>query len=266
MRSGIFYFSLLLLFLQVLQYVLNKNYLSGRHFNLVLDKPTQRWIDSCKSANTKSLEGYKFNPNKLSEKQAYLLGLSPNGLRVLDSFIQSGKRYYDINALKADLQLSDSLAFLLQSKLRFPRKSNSKITSNAPPQIISCLNRASAQQLTYVRGVGPVLSQRIIKFRDALGGFQRIDQLLDIYGLNPEVVRSIAAFFPVVNKPVPVKINLNEASRFELVKFVYFRMEEADKILEYREIHGAFKSTLELAGVLGWSRDKIDRIALYLAL
>ena len=39
------------------------------------------------------------------------------------------------------------------------------------------LNMADAQDLEVLPGLGPVLSQRIVRFREMLGGFHDIDNL-----------------------------------------------------------------------------------------
>ena len=46
------------------------------------------------------------------------------------------------------------------------------------------LNSSSRIQLQEVRGIGPVLSDRIIKYKLKLGGFYKIDQINEIYGID----------------------------------------------------------------------------------
>jgi competence protein ComEA len=47
------------------------------------------------------------------------------------------------------------------------------------------LNSATAAQLDALPGVGPVMAQRIVDYRTAHGGFQRVDQLQDVPGIGP---------------------------------------------------------------------------------
>ena len=46
------------------------------------------------------------------------------------------------------------------------------------------LNRADATQLQELPGVGPVLAERIIVYRDANGPFQTVEDLLDVPGIG----------------------------------------------------------------------------------
>lgn len=53
------------------------------------------------------------------------------------------------------------------------------------------LNQADSSQLKLLKGIGSVLSKRIIKYRDRLGGFVGIEQLLEVWGLNQETYQQI---------------------------------------------------------------------------
>jgi competence ComEA-like helix-hairpin-helix protein len=53
------------------------------------------------------------------------------------------------------------------------------------------VNSVNAADLQRINGIGPVLSERIIEHRNALGGFTSTQQLLDIPGIGPERLEAI---------------------------------------------------------------------------
>jgi comEA protein len=53
------------------------------------------------------------------------------------------------------------------------------------------LNSASASQLELLPQIGPVLSQRIINYRETKGQFQKIEDLLKVPGIGPKTFDKI---------------------------------------------------------------------------
>ena len=56
------------------------------------------------------------------------------------------------------------------------------------------INAANAQQLEKIPGIGPVLSQRVLELRDELGGFERVEQLLEVKGIGEKTLAVIRCF------------------------------------------------------------------------
>lgn len=53
------------------------------------------------------------------------------------------------------------------------------------------LNRATAEELDLLPGVGPVLAQRIVAYREAIGGFASLEQLKEVKGIKEKTYESI---------------------------------------------------------------------------
>ncbi|MFQ5523872.1 MAG: helix-hairpin-helix domain-containing protein [Acidimicrobiia bacterium] len=53
------------------------------------------------------------------------------------------------------------------------------------------LNRATAEELEALPGVGPVLAERIVAYRDQNGPFNEIEDLLDVPGIGEAILASL---------------------------------------------------------------------------
>ena len=62
------------------------------------------------------------------------------------------------------------------------------------PQPESCplnINTATASQLETLDGIGQVLAQRIVDYRNANGPFASVDDLLEVNGIGPGILETI---------------------------------------------------------------------------
>ena len=59
------------------------------------------------------------------------------------------------------------------------------------------LNRADTSELMKIYGIGRVLSSRIVDYRERLGGYVRVEQLLEVSGINKSLFSSISPIFLV---------------------------------------------------------------------
>jgi competence protein ComEA len=56
------------------------------------------------------------------------------------------------------------------------------------------VNRASADELTLIPGIGPKLAQRIVDERTRRGGFTNLTELRSVRGLGPKIWLRVAPF------------------------------------------------------------------------
>ena len=63
------------------------------------------------------------------------------------------------------------------------------------------LNRASAEELKLVPGIGPKLAERIVAERTRRGGFAQLSQLRAVRGVGPKTLARIEGFFtPITDR------------------------------------------------------------------
>jgi DNA uptake protein ComE-like DNA-binding protein len=232
-----------------------------------------------KALQKDSVKVYHFNPNFINDYKGYTLGMSIDEINRLHAFRKQNQYVNSPEEFQKVTLVSDSLLAIISPYFRFPewtqktkRKSEvgNKVAKNSEYDqnsiVIKDLNKATSEDLKSVHGIGDKLSQRILKFRNRLGGFLVDDQLYDVYGLEPHVVKIALKSFRVIEKPDIKKININMASLEEMVQLVYLRKSVAQRIVEYRNINGGISSFDELTEIEDFPSDKIDRIKLYLTL
>ncbi len=281
-RSGIFFLLLIIVALQVVFYVV-KYTSSNVEGNLSLDKETQDKIDVLKqnSQQKDSIRIYPFNPNFISDYKGYTLGMSVEEIDRLHAFRAQNKFVNNSDEFQNITKISDSLLEAISPNFKFPEwVKNKSVSQRKIPSAtfqkeldahkdkfqIKDLNSATAEDLKAISGIGEKLALRIMKFRNRLGGFMVEDQLYDVYGLEPDVVKRTIKRFKVLSQPQMEKINVNSASAEEISKLVYIRYNVAANIVEYREVNGSFSSLDELTKIEDFPIDKIHNIKLYLTL
>ena len=129
------------------------------------------------------------------------------------------------------------------------------------------VNKATAEEYEKLYGIGKVFSQRIVTFRDKLGGFYSINQLKDIYGIQDSVFQKFKKNLTI--KPARIKkININEATYEELTANPYFFSTLAKQIIGYRTRVKPFAS-VEDAKNLYYIKDHpetYDKVAVYISI
>ena len=119
------------------------------------------------------------------------------------------------------------------------------ISSSIPQKSKIEINRSDSATLVRLPGIGPVLSARIIKYRRLLGGFARIEQLKEVYGLSEETYDIIAKLVSA-DSSIIVRININTAEYRELAHIRYFDKYELASILKYRQLKGRINGINDL--------------------
>lgn len=141
-------------------------------------------------------------------------------------------------------------------------KTNSR-RRNQPQLNKISFDEADSIVLQIVPGIGSATAGRIIKFRDAIGGMHSSEQLLDVYGMSPEVMERVFEYFEFT-PGIKTKININTADVQTLATHPYINYGSAKVIVAYRDQHGAYSVADDLLKVRIFSQEWIDRIKPYL--
>lgn len=269
-KRGILFLLLLITSLQSGFYFYDLHSIDDSDPLFAVDSLAQAFIDSVKASPSKPDKTIisPFNPNFITDYKGYVLDLSPEELDRLYVFREKGHYVRSASHFQSVTQISDSLLSRISPYFKFPQWTRRIYVKSKAAEVVMAkdLNSATAEELQQISGIGPVLSARIVKFRDRLGGFQVSEQLLDVYGLDREVAERAMQTFRVVDAPEIKKIHLNKAGVDELANHIYLNRKLAKQIVAYRQEHGRYDSIEQLTKIQDFPTERIHRIKLYLAL
>ncbi|MDJ0646200.1 MAG: helix-hairpin-helix domain-containing protein [Flavobacteriaceae bacterium] len=279
-RNGIFLLAAIIIALQHILFFADFSSDETIDINTHDVQKFEREIDSLNQVELQQRKPkiYPFNPSFITDFKGYQLGMSTEEIdRLLEyrskgNYINSTKQFQQITGV------SDSLLNELSPYFKFPdwvenKKRNDHNVSSTPNSkkeksvklnAIKDINLATAEELVAINGIGTKLAQRIISYRNRLGGYLINEQLYEVYYLDKEVADRVLEQFQVLRKPLISKININKASFKEVLAIAYLDYELTKKIFEYRDEVVELQSLEELKQIDGFPLEKFDRIALYL--
>jgi len=126
------------------------------------------------------------------------------------------------------------------------------------------LNTADSTQLVYLPMIGPGFTKRILKYRNALGGFYKKEQLKEVYGMADSTYNAIKDKI-TVSPTLLKRINVNVAGLDEMKKHPYISYNIANSIVNYRNKHGLYKSIDDLKEVGTLNDETIEKLKAYIS-
>ena len=271
-RKGLLvFFGIILLFQGIYFYISFKDNFIEESTEKAAWLANQTWIDSLKAIEKPTYQMYPFNPNFITDFKGYQLGMSVEEIDRLHEFRKTNQYVNSALEFQKVTQVSDSLLNEISPYFKFPewvsnpKESSSKKFEKQQENIaVKDLNNSTQEDLMKVRGIGPALSERILKYKSTVGAFVVMDQLNEVYGLSDEVVRELKKYFIISDTSEVKKIKINELSIKELGAFPYFRFPVSKEIVTYRSMNGEIRGVDDLAKIPGFPIEKIKIIALYL--
>ena len=102
------------------------------------------------------------------------------------------------------------------------------------------LNQADSSQLIGLPGIGPVLSGRILRYRELLGGYYNKEQLLEVYQLTPERFERISDLVCIDTQNITM-INVNHIMSESIPYHPYINEYQFRAIIKFRDLYGSFE-------------------------
>ena len=156
------------------------------------------------------------------------------------------------------------------------------------------INTAEKEDLTRIKGIGDYLADEIIYYRNETGGFNNIEEIMNVNGIGEKIFAEIRDFIYVENPVYPVEevceeiisdepeyqeeilteppltlddcipININTADKEILMLLPYVDESVADETIQLPSQLGAYSNTYELRYLQSRSQNQIAEIIDYL--
>ena len=225
---------------------------------------------------------FYFDPNELSEEQWVNMGMKTKIIRNIMRYRDKGGAFRDNDGFRKIYGMEDSIFAILDPYIRIKEKekkpSSSYInydnnkdstkqintyTKYKPDTVMIELNAADSASLLALHGIGPSYAGRIIKYRERLGGFIKVEQLLEILGMDS--IRYNQFREQITVNPDPVKkIDLNLVTFKELMRHPYFEYYLVKAIFNYKDEIKAYDSVGQLRKIPVMFEELYEKIAPYL--
>lgn len=225
---------------------------------------------------------FHFDPNTISVEDWIQLGVGEKTAATIQKYISKGGKFKEPKDLLKIYTLRKEVAERLIPYVRIPKQQETGFNNNQENfkketypagykdftfkkvyQVVE-INSADTSLFKTFPGIGSRLASRIVRRREALGGFVSVDQIAETKYLHDTVFQKIRPFLKLENPGIK-KLNINSATLEELLKHPYFEPVSANAIIQYRSQHGAFTSINDLQRLHAISEDFLKKIEPYLA-
>ena len=217
-----------------------------------------------------------FDPNTVSEDEWKKLGISERTAKTIRKYISKGGQFRKPEDLGKIYGLPKNLYGRLLPFVRIKsnyrdepedgyeqRSQQMANKSHDRSQAIIDMNEADTSVLIELPGIGSKLANRIIHFRDRLGGFYSVNQLKEIYGMPDSTFQNIKSFLRCDSSHVQL-INVNTVDASILKNHPYIKWNIANAIVNYRQQHGQYTSVEDLLKIEIITADILQKVTPYI--
>lgn len=216
---------------------------------------------------------FYFDPNTISADEWKKLGVRDKTIHTIQNFITKGGRFRKPEDIKKIWGLHEDEVARLMPFVKIvtavstdePVKQTVTFNKYEPKRSFEKIDINLADTSAFIRlpGIGTKLSNRIIHFREMLGGFYSIEQVAETFGLADSVYQKIRPSLILIDKSLK-KININTASLDELKQHPYIRYNLANLVVQYRTQHGNFSAVSDIKKIMTVTDELYNKLSPYL--
>lgn len=249
----------------------------------------------------KTFRLFPFDPNLVSNADWELLGVRPKTIATIRNYLDKGGRFRqpqdlmkiyglrkdEVERLMPFVRIDQGVgqdrkrkgydAYIPRRPSGFENKTYPAAYRSTPPwksapgyqryerpaRKAVDINLADSSEFEALPGIGPKLASRIIRFRNACGGFHSVEQVAGIYGISDTLFLSLRPW--LLLQPFNIKkISINGWDADSLAMHPYIQRHEARAIVQFRHQHGRFQNLEDLSKVTILSTEWLEKIRFYL--
>lgn len=217
----------------------------------------------------------KFDPNTAAIENMIAAGVPVGSAKRIIRYRNKGGKFYSKEKLKNfGFSESEYAKVAPYISIHIPDGNNIRksytyeVTSEyvrVPEPAEVYINSTNEEELMRFRGIGPGFSKRIITYRNKLGGFHKVEQLKEVYGLPDSTYLHIRDRI-IINAEGFRKIDINQASEEELAAHPYIGKFMAAYIIRLRQDMKSFRNISDLRQVPLINEEKYRKIVPYIQL
>ena len=217
-----------------------------------------------------------FDPNTVDSLTLLHLGFKPWQAKNMLKYRAKGGKYRKKEDLKKLYGMTDSMYLALapyiyikdsivvdSARIDSVRMDSLPKWKSIKKDTILNLRTADTTELKLIRGIGSYRAKMIVRYREQLGGYAQVEQIMEARGMDKVIADSILPHF-YIDSVVVNKIPINHIRPEVLQRHPYLNFEQAKAIYEYRRKHIRIKSAEELNKIKGLSPTDVEKISIYL--
>ncbi|MCO6496933.1 MAG: helix-hairpin-helix domain-containing protein [Chitinophagaceae bacterium] len=249
------------------------------------------------NSSPETFKPFYFNPNTATIEEWVRLGVKEKTAKTIHKYISKGGKFRKPEDITRIYTLPASTAEKLIPYIVIPEEKKApfihaaETTGESPAEIVETttretpapppvsnnsfrypkkeyrmvdINLADTTAFQTFPGIASKMSNRIINYRERLGGFVSIDQVAEVWPLPDSVFRKIKPYLTITSYSVR-KFNLNTVDIDTLKTHPYLGYTLANTIIQYRNQHGNFKSLEDLRKLHSLNDALIEKLIPYLA-